>query len=231
MDTKEKLNIKLWAEEVNARMVQFKGTDNISSNIERMNRIFQETKKQSTYRVWHGNRPLPPEIVSNIRLRKALLNSKKKASSEIARRVINKQYNRVNHVVQQQIREFEDQKAEKLATDICSCNNSTQMWRLYNRYKNKSKPMEEPETPLITPDGQITANDKEKSDEFARHLRTVHQTPYSSIFDDNLRAEIDNQIENLSIEKSDICKMKRICIPQFRSLLQSTKANLAPGED
>ena len=87
--------------------------------------------------------------------------------------------------------------------------------------------MEEPESPLITPDGHYTSNDrKQKSDEFARHLRSVHQTPNSSAFD-----SIFSHMESLTFKKSKSKGIKKIGVPQFRSLLQETKSNSAPGED
>ena len=231
VNVRDKLNMNSWAEKVNAEILLFKPTNDVNENIEKITQIFKETKKQSTYSLRHGKRSLPPEIVDNIRLRKTLLNSRKKASSEIAKRIITRQYNRLNHKVQRQMREFEDSKAEKLASDICNCQHGTQMWKLYNKYKNNNKPMEEPEPPLINPDGLFTSNDKEKSDEFARHLRSVHQTPDNPNFDNNYKAEIDDYISNLSFAKAEVNEIRKICVPQFRSLLQVTKSNSAPGED
>ena len=72
---------------------------------------------------------------------------------------------------------------EKLASDICQTESLGKMWKLYNNYTNKEDHIEEPETPLKCPGGSFTTNNKEKCDEFARYLSTVHQTPENPIFD------------------------------------------------
>ena len=93
---KERVNMNLWAEKVNTRIMDFKPTNDINSDIDRIAEIFQLTKRQSTSSFEHGKRLLPPEIVRNICLRKTLLNNRKKATTEIARRIFTKQYNRLD---------------------------------------------------------------------------------------------------------------------------------------
>ena len=102
--------------------------------------------------------------------------------------------NRVNHLVQQQIKEFDERDEEKLATSICDAKSTSEMWSLYNRYKNKINPINEPENPLKTPDNNFTANNVEKCNEFARHLTSVHQTPDSCFFDKEFKREIESDL-------------------------------------
>ena len=48
------------------------------------------------------------------------------------------------------------------------------MWSNYNEYKNRHKDIEEPDAPLVTSAGSYTTNNKEKCDEFAHYLHSVH---------------------------------------------------------
>ena len=75
---------------------------------------------------------------------------------------------------------------------ICNSETTFEMWRKFRKYKNRNKDCEEPEAPLTTPTGVLTANDEEKCKEFARYLHSVHQTPDNPIFDRNFKKDIDS---------------------------------------
>ena len=88
-----------------------------------MNNIFLDAKDKSTFEFKEQKRNLPPEIRQNIRIRHTLLKLKKKSKSDIIRRALTKQYNRINHQVQQQLRNFDQAMVEKLAEDVCKAEN------------------------------------------------------------------------------------------------------------
>ena len=165
----------LWAQRVDHELKNFNASDNIDENIVKINSIFQKAKNDCTKTFAPRNkRMLPVDIRRNICLRKHLLNNRKKAKTDISRRVLTKLYNRVNRQIQQQIREFDEKQLEGVCEKICDSNSTRTMWRNFNRHKNSSKQIEEPEAPLTLPDGTLSCNDKEKCDEFARYLHSVH---------------------------------------------------------
>ena len=225
-----KTNFILWAKAVDEKLRGFVASDDIDKNIMDINQRFMEAKHECTKTYIKKKRTLPDEIRANIRLRKMLMKNRKKADSPISQRVLTKLYNRINHQIQQQIREFDEQQLENMCEKICNSDSTFDMWKQFNKYKNQNKHMEEPETPLTLPNGKLTCNNKEKCDEFARYLNSVHQTPDSPMFDSEFKQKIDKEIleESIIIEDN---RMGSIQIPQFNKLLSETKSNSAPGED
>ena len=163
-------------------------------------------------------------------LRKTLLHRRKKAPTDLIRMVLNKQYNRVNHLVQEQIKAFDEGEDERLATSICDASSTGEMWNIYNKYKNKNKQMVEPENPLKNPDDTFTANNIEKCNEFARHLRSVHQTPESHIFDNEFKKEIDEEKRNLPPILEDSNVIGDVTVTHIRNLLKETKPRLLSAQ-
>ena len=104
------------------------------------------------------------------------------------------------------------------------------MWRTFNQYKNNSRIVEEPQTPLLRPDGNLTSNNQEKCNEFARYLHSVHCTPDNPLFDQNFKQEIDRLIaeENTHSEAESI---PPICVAALNELLAESKSKSAPGDD
>ena len=137
----------------------------------------------------------------------------------------------VNHKVQNLIKMFDDLEIVNLATSICESSDSNKMWKLFNDFKKRNKDVEEPCTPLRLIDNSLTSSDCEKSQEFARYLRSVHQTPDNPIFDGSFKKEIDGIIKSAKSERCDSGCIKDINVKKFKELLQLTKANSAPGED
>ena len=88
---------------------------------------------------------------------------KKKAETDLIQKAITKQYNRKNHQVQKQLREFDQGIIEKLAEDVCQAENLSTMWKLFSKYKRNEEQAVEPECPLICPDGQFTTSDEQKA--------------------------------------------------------------------
>ena len=127
------------------------------------------------------------------------MRNRKKTTSELVKRVLTKAYNRLNHKIRLQIDQFDEMQAELLANRICDAE-PNKMWQLFNEYKNKHKNIEEPDTPLITPDGSIAVDSKQKCDEFARHLNSVHQTPDNPLFDTDFKKDIERSLENATTE-------------------------------
>ena len=63
--------------------------------------------------------------------------------------ILTKQYNRYNHLVQQQIRDYDELQLEKISEGICNADSTNRMWKIFNTYKNRNKDIEEPEAPLL----------------------------------------------------------------------------------
>ena len=139
-----------------------------------------------------------------------ILKLKRKAKSDIIRKAITKQYNRINHQVQQQLRNFDQAMVEKLAEDVCKAENLGTMWKLFNKHKRNEAYGIEPVSPLICPDRQYTINDEEKLTEFARHMHSVHQTPDNPIFDVKFKQEVDKTIREMNISKSETTSIEPI---------------------
>ena len=115
--------------------------------------------------------------MDNILLRKILLKNRKRAITDLAKRIITKQYNRINHKIQEQIRAFDEERIQELAERVENSRNTFDMWKIFNRFKNNCRNAEEPEAPLNKPDGMLTSDNEEKCAEFSRYLNTVHMTP------------------------------------------------------
>ena len=228
---KKKVDMKLWAKTVDDRLENYVASEDIDRNIDQINRIFKDSYDHSVNFSKPKRRNLPPDILQNIRIRKSLLCSRKKALSELSKKMITKQYNRYNHLVQQQIRDYDELQLEKIADGICNADNSNRMWRIFNTYKNRYKDIEEPEAPLLLPDGNYTANNKEKCDEFARYLTSVHQTPDSAYFDRQFKQKIDEEIHRHKVVIEDSDAIGKIDVKKMRNLLDETKKKSAAGED
>ena len=226
-----KTNLTMWAQTADKLLSEkFFESDSVDENIDSINQIFLEAKEMNTRPVKQKSRFLPKEIRDNIKLRKTIMKNRKKAINPLSQKVLTKVYNRLNHKIQSQIREFDEREVERMCEDISNASDSYKMWKTFNKYKNKNKEIEEPETPLEMADGVLTSNNKEKVDEFARYLNSVHQTPNSPMFDNEFKRQVDEQISR-ETKEIEINKIKNIHIPQFDKLLSETKANSAPGED
>ena len=83
----------------------------------------------------------------------------------------------------------------------------------------------------MRPCGNFTANVKEKCNEFARHLSSVHQTPENQLFDNDFKRQLDKSIDEQARSTSTEFTVNPIQVPQLRELLSSTKSGSSPGED
>ena len=229
--TRSVINIPLWASKVDEQLKSVTITDDISASINSVNDIFRECQTKCVHFFNPKHRKLPTEIRENIKHRKTLLKLKKKAGTEVAKRVIAKEYNRINHVVQQQLRDFDNANVEKLASKIGQAENLTTMWKYFNQYKKDESHATEPDSPLQCPDGTLTANNEEKCAEYARHMRSVHQTPENVLFDNQFKQEIDKSMSECSTDVSEEESIDPIQVKHFRELLSGTKTKSAPGED
>ena len=225
-----KTHFSQWAKTVDTKLAGFVAPENIEDCIESLSKTFKEAKEQNTRTYVPKKRALPREIMDNIKLRKILLKNRKRAITDLAKRIITKQYNRVNHKIQEQIKNFEEERIQELAESVGNARNTYDMWKTFNRFKNSSRYAEEPEAPLIKPDGELTANIEERCAEFARYLSFIHQTPDDPLFDRNFKQEIDKEIQEEEIV-IDTGSIPPIDLPQLNELLSETKAKSAPGDD
>ena len=144
--------------------------------------------------------------------------------------LLNKRYNWINNKVKQQIQDFDEQQVEDLAESICNADSTSKMWKLFNKFKSKCNDINEPETPLLTPNGEFTTDDKSRCDEFARYLHNVHQTPESPFFDGNFKKEVERSIDELEMGV-DGNSIPPINVKQLDDLLMEVRAGSAPGDD
>ena len=223
-------DLVLWALTVDRRLENFIPPDNIPDYISSINEIFKDSKLQNTRSVAQKKRALPREILININLRKSLLKNRKRASSNLAKLILTKQYNRINHKVQEQIRKFDEIRIQNLAESVGCARTTYEMWQRFNSYKNNQRAAEEPQAPLVMPDGKLTSNNEEKCNEFARYLHSVHQTPDDPRFDQAFKREVDRQIaeENKIIDTESI---PPVSLEALNELLADSKSNSSPGED
>ena len=228
--TRSKVNRKQWASNVDKEMKNLELSDNIDENISKVNGIFREAYDNSCSYPRMKKQWLPPYIMQNIHLRKMLLRKRQNAQTDISRMLLTKRYNQINNRVKQQIAEFKEQQVEKLAESICNEKHTNKMWKLFKKFKSQCNDIEEPETPLLTPHGDFTYDDKSRSMEFARYLRSVHQTPNSPFFDNTFKREVDKTIGEQSLEV-DSSSIPLIDVAQLDNLLMEVKAHSAPGED
>ena len=225
-----KVNFNKWVNAVDTKLENYVMLVDIDESIADLNRIISECKQNSTKKFSQSKRRLPPEVRQNIILRKSIMKNRKAATTDVARILLSKSYNRINKKIQHQMQEIKEKEAMSLAESICNANDTTSMWKSLKKYKNKNKVCDEPEAPLVTPSGLLTENNEDRCTEFARYLHSVHQTPTSPIFDEEFKKEIDEIIrkENREIGTNHI---PSITVSKFQDLLGETKSNSAPGED
>ena len=225
-----KVDFSQWAKTVDMKLENFMAPESIDDFIDRLNRIFKESREENSWVYVPKKRALPREILEDIKLRKSLLKNRKKATTDIAKRVLTKQYNKINHKIQEQIKVFDENEIQALAERVGNSRTTYDMWRSFNQFKNKNRQAEEPEAPLTKPDGKMTADNNERCAEFARYLGTVHQTPDDPLFDNAFKSEIDSQIqaEPVIINNESIPPIQ---LPNLKELLLETKAKSSPGED
>ena len=72
----------------------------------------------------------------------------KKEQCDQLRKVLNQQYNNLNHKVRSAIEKFDLAEEEKLATAICEAHDTSDMWRKYNQYKKRNQDVVDPVSPL-----------------------------------------------------------------------------------
>ena len=229
----ERINMDVWAKYVDRELESYELSECIDTNIEYIGKVFMETRARCLTVKKPRKRNFPPEISRNLRLRKTILRNRKKASTDLARLILTKQYNRINRTVQEQIRIFDDEKLQNLATEICNSRNTNQMWGSFNRYKNRHKDIEEPDAPLVTSAGSFTTNNREKCDEFAHYLRSVHSVPENPLFDQVFKDKVDDSIlkpETIP-PAAGTNPIPKIGVKKFEELLNETKPGSSPGED
>ena len=151
--------------------------------------------------------------------------------NQVEREALSKEYNTANNKVRQLIKEFDDLQLQNLAHNICEAKDMASMWRFYNKYKNDHKESESVSTPLQLINGNLTLTDKEKCDEFGRHLQTVHQTPNNPAFDLVFKRQIDEYFKEHEDQEFAENVMGNITVKRFRELLSLTKKKSASGED
>ena len=223
------LDLNMMTQAVDEALENFNIKSSIDETLSDLTKIFQHAKQKSIRSFKPKKRRLPPEILQNIYLRKMIMRNRKRATSDLVKRVLTKSYNRLNHKIQSQIDKFDEMQAENLANRICEAD-PNKMWQHFNKYKNQNKPIEEPDTPLITPDGSFAADSKKKCDEFARHLNSVHQTPDNPLFDTDFKNHIDGLTANTN-KDVETDSIEPIQLAQFKEILLETKKNSAPGDD
>ena len=72
------------------------------------------------------------------------MKNRKKAINPLSQKVLTKVYNRLNHKIQSQIREFDEREVERMCEDISNASDSYKMWKTFNKYKNKNKKLKSP---------------------------------------------------------------------------------------
>ena len=226
----KRVNTSLLAKMLDKRLEEFSMADSIDDSIANLTKIVLDCKDRCTFEYKPRKRPLPPDLMFAIQLRKILMESRKKATTDLARILLTKQYNRINHKIQRQMREIRDNEVQDLADRICGASSTNEMWSLFNRYKNNNTQIEEPQAPLKVPNGTFTKNDREKCNEFGRYLSTVHQTPSSPMFDEQFKQAIDNEIMRETREKAP-CTIPSMTVEQMKRLLLETDSRSASGED
>ena len=230
VDMRNKVNKSLWAALINKEIENLKLSGCIDKDIENVSSIFQNTYAKSSSPCATMKKRLPPEILYYIRLRKMLLKNRQKATTDLSRVVITKRYNQINNKVKHLMKEFNEKTVENMANSICSAENSHKMWKIFNGFKKQYSDIDEPEAPLLTPNGDLTSDNKSRCDEFARYLRSVHQTPNSPFFDQQFKEQVVKSIEEQMFE-SETNSLPPIDVVELDSLLVETKSHSAPGED
>ena len=225
-----RINTTLLAKLVDRRLEEFSMSDSIDESISHLTQIISECKELCTFVLKPKKRRLPPDLMTAIRLRKTLMKNRKEAHTDLARTLLTKQYNRINHKIQKQMREIRDKEIQDLSDKICGASSTNEMWKMFKRFKNNNAPIEEPQAPLKVPNGKLTSNDKEKCDEFGRYLHSVHQTPSSPMFDEQFKQAIDDEIMRQKREKAP-CTIPSMTVGQMKRLLLDTKSTSASGED
>ena len=224
----QKLDLNIMAQTVDKELENFQIKSSIDQTISDLTKVVQDAKQKSLKIFKPQKRLLPSEILQNIHLRKMILRNRKSATSELVKKVLTKSHNRLNRTIKSQIDQFDEMQAEILANKICNAD-PNKMWQVFNKHKRQHEPIDEPDTPLITPEGAFAVDNKQKCNEFARHLNSVHQTPENPLFDTVFKKHIDGLAASLAPE-NDQCSVPAIQLSQFKEILLETKKNSAPRE-
>ena len=228
------INMDLWAEKLSNCVSEMVSNNlSIDEEIDKLESIFQCTKAESSSVFKKEKRNLPYEIRYCIKMRKDLMKRRKRAQCEDERKILNREYNQINHKVQFLIKEYDRRKVEKLSTDICETNDTSKMWNLFKKHRENHEDKSEPKSPLVTPAGLLTESEDEICKEFSRHLRLVHQTPPNPLFDESFKDRIDNEMQNDESHRTKVNdqSIENVGIKSFRNLLSLTKTKSAAGED
>ena len=226
----KRINTSLFAKMVDKRLEEYSMSENIDENIAQLTKIILDCKDRCTFEFKPKKRPLPPDLMFAIRLRKTLMENRKKATSDLGRILLTKQYNRINHSIQRRMREIRDKEIQELSEKICGANSTNEMWKIFKKFKSNNTEIEEPQAPLKVPNGTLTMNDREKCNEFGRYLFSVHQTPSSPLFDEEFKRVIDEEIKKQKREKAP-CTIPFMTVKQMDRLLLDTNTSSASGED
>ena len=226
----KRVHFNKWVKAVDAALLNYEAPDDIDEDIANLTKIVTECKQSCIVNITQKRRRLPPEVAQNVFLRKTIMKNRKRATSDVARILLSKAYNRINKKIQQQMQEIKDKEAASLAESICKAEDTTTMWRMFRKFRNKNTASEEPEAPLVTPSGKLTEDNEERCQEFARYLGTVHQTPFNPIFDEGFKREIDGSINN-EVRGIKTNYIPPINISRLQELLAETKLKSAAGED
>lgn len=231
-DARTKINFADWVRKLDENLPKIK-LDSLSINdqIDSIENIFKSTKKVCTFKATRPKRKLPQEIMQIIQQRKSLLKIRKQTTTQQERTLVTKEYNKVNNLVKKKIKEFEDMQQENLATDISNARDTAKMWTLFNQFKTRNKDIEKPSSPLQLVNGDMAISNEEKSQEFAKHLEAVHQTPNDNNFDMDFKNEVDTFFENYMPPVPCENAMKRVDVRSFREFLMMTKNKSSPGND
>ena len=199
----------------------------------------KHTKERHTR---HRRSNLSPEILTWIKTRKALLKCLRKSQNPQEKIEFSQLYNRANKKVKQLLEEHDKEEKKSMITKMQSLDNTSKMWKLYNKFKSEVTPNNAIKRPLRDPQGNLVLDAREKAELFATRLESVHQTPSDPRFDQQFEKEVSNYMsENSSkftpkqapsFEQDEEHRLlSPITVADVRQKIQESKKDSAPGVD
>ena len=218
--------------------------DEVDERLENLTATFKTLKlKHTSERTFRHKRTyLPPEILSWINTRKALLKHLRNSRNITEKAQFSVLYNRANKVVKNLLDEHDKSENEKLISKMQTLKDTSKMWQAYHQFKNKFEPNNALKRPLINEMGEKVFSANSKADLFAKRMEDVHQYPTSPLFNAEFEDEVSSYVQQNehifspkpvpSPEPDDTHElMSEITADAIKKKVQESKKNSAPGED
>jgi hypothetical protein len=203
----------------------------VDTKISQMQLLFKESISAANKKPRKNNKGfLPPEIMTEIKIRKTLLKNRDQCHNSDQKQRWNQFYNHSNRKVKQMLKCHKKNELETQIFKMAEKSDNKKMWQMVNSFCDSNSDIPSPLLPLVRQDGKKTKNIDEKCQVFAASLQEIHQTPKDLLFDQEWRDRVNNFVNT----NQDLFQVKHkdryepnlppISAAVLRNTLRSTKS-------